>query len=63
VVVLLLKKGTAMNKPIDTKNTEANAQSLPRYEAPKIQAMSEKDILNSFQITQSMGAWWTVPTC
>jgi hypothetical protein len=52
-----------MNKAIDTNNTEVNAQTLPRYEAPKIQAMSEKDILNSFQITQSMGGWWTVPTC
>jgi hypothetical protein len=54
---------TVMNKPIDTQNTEAQAQTLPRYEAPKIQAMSEKDILNSFQITQSMGAWWVTPTC
>jgi hypothetical protein len=36
---------------------------LPRYETPRIQAMSEKEILNSFQITQSMGGWWTVPTC
>ena len=35
----------------------------PRYETPRIQAMSEKEILNSFQITQSMGAWWTIPTC
>jgi hypothetical protein len=50
-----------MNKPIDTKNTEA--QALPRYEAPKIQAMSEKDILNSFQITQSMGVWWAISSC
>jgi hypothetical protein len=52
-----------MNKSIDLQNTEAQAQNLPRYEAPKIQAMSEKEILNSFQITQSMGGWWTVPTC
>jgi len=52
-----------MNKSIDTRNTESQAQTLPRYEAPKIQAMSEKEILNSFQITQSMGGWWTVPTC
>jgi hypothetical protein len=35
----------------------------PRYETPRIQAMSEKDILNTFQITQSMGSWWAVPTC
>ena len=47
--------------------TEAQAEApskieLPRYETPRIQAMSEKDILNSFQITQSMGGWWTTPT-
>jgi hypothetical protein len=52
-----------MNKPIDSKNTEAQAQTLPRYEAPKIQAMSEKEILNSFQITQSMGVWWNIASC
>jgi len=52
-----------MNKPIDTKATEAQAQTLPRYETPKIQAMSEKDILNSFQITQSMGVWWNIASC
>jgi hypothetical protein len=54
---------TVMNKPIDTQNTEAQPQTLPRYETPKIQAMSEKEILNSFQITQSMAGWWTNPTC
>ena len=52
-----------MNKPIDNKTTEAQAQTLPRYEAPRIQAMSEKDILNSFQITQSMGGWWNIASC
>jgi hypothetical protein len=52
-----------MNKQIETKETEIKAQTLPRYEAPKIQAMSEEEILNSFQITQSMGSWWAVPTC
>jgi hypothetical protein len=41
----------------------AGKTSLPRYETPRIQAMDEKDILNSFQITQSMGTWWTIPTC
>ena len=52
-----------MNKPLDPKNTEVQAQTLPRYEAPKIQAMSEKEILNSFQITQSMGVWWNIASC
>ncbi len=53
------------SQTIDTKNTEAHtqAQTLPRYEAPRIQAMSEKEILNSFQITQSMGVWWNIASC
>ena len=55
------------------KNLAARKQlqdsSLPtkperrRYETPRIQAMSEKDILNTFQITQSMGSWWVTPSC
>ena len=52
-----------MNKQIDIKSTEVQTQTLPRYEAPKIQAMSEKEILNSFQITQSMGVWWAIACC
>jgi len=49
---------------IDTKASEtATKFDLPRYEAPKIQAMSEKDILNSFQITQSMAVWWNAASC
>ena len=54
-----------MNIHVDNKTeTQAsNETERPRYETPRIQAMSEKDILNSFQITQSMGTWWTIPTC
>ena len=50
---------------IDTKTTSETTTKfdLPRYETPKIQAMSEKDILNSFQITQSMGVWWNAASC
>ena len=53
------------SQTIDTKNAEASAQAqtLPRYEKPRIQAMSEKEILNSFQITQSMGVWWNIASC
>jgi len=50
-----------MDKISTTTVNEVKAR--PKYEAPRIQAMSEKDILNSFQITQSMGAWWVNPTC
>ena len=51
-------------RTIDTKTSETGTKfDLPRYEAPKIQAMSEKEILNSFQITQSMGVWWNIASC
>jgi hypothetical protein len=52
-----------MSKTVDAKTAESKSQTLPRYEAPKIQAMSEKEILNSFQITQSMGVWWNIASC
>ena len=41
----------------------ARAEQLPRYEPPRIQAMTERDILNTFQITQSMATWWTTSCC
>jgi hypothetical protein len=41
----------------------AKALELPRYEAPRIQVMSEREILNTFQITQSMAVWWTTSCC
>jgi hypothetical protein len=51
---------------MNTQQNETEEQGKserPRYETPRIQAMSEEDILNSFQITQSMGVWWAIPTC
>ena len=35
----------------------------PRYETPRILALSEKDILNQFQVTQSMAVWWNAASC
>ena len=35
---------------------------LPVYEAPRLQVMSERDVLNTFQITQSMNTWWIMGT-
>ncbi|HKB80185.1 MAG TPA: hypothetical protein VKH35_10745 [Thermoanaerobaculia bacterium] len=35
---------------------------LPAYEPPRLQVMSERDILNTFQITQSMNTWWIMGT-
>lgn len=39
------------------------AKELPRYEPPRIQVMTEREILNTFQITQSMATWWTTSCC
>jgi hypothetical protein len=33
---------------------------LPAYEPPRIQVMTEREVLNTFQITQSMNTWWTM---
>jgi hypothetical protein len=30
----------------------------PVYEKPRVQVMSEREILNTFQITQAMATWW-----
>jgi len=35
----------------------------PHYETPTIRVMTEQEILSSFQITQSMAAWWTTGAC
>ena len=48
-------------QPVADRTEEKS--DLPQYEAPRIQVMSEKDILNFFQITQSMGMWWVMATC
>jgi hypothetical protein len=35
----------------------------PGYEAPRIQVLTEREILNTFQITQSMANWWVTTCC
>lgn len=37
---------------------EQKLVSQPRYETPQIRVMTEKEILNSFQVTQAMATWW-----
>lgn len=41
----------------------AAAGEQPRYETPTIKQMSEREILKTFQITQSMSGWWTTAAC
>jgi hypothetical protein len=36
----------------------AQKSDKPTYESPRIQVMSEREILNTFQITQAMSTWW-----
>ena len=38
---------------------EARKSDRPAYVTPRVQVMSEKDILNTFQVTQAMQTWWT----
>ena len=51
----------------ETRTSEGREASRTQerrpYEPPRIQVMSERDILNSFQITQSMASWWTTTCC
>lgn len=35
-----------------------SVSSLPEYETPKIEVMTEREVLNTFQITQAMQTWW-----
>jgi hypothetical protein len=38
--------------------TIPSVETKPAYEKPRVQVLSERDILNTFQITQAMATWW-----
>lgn len=46
----------------DTAATAVPAEK-PWYEPPRIQVMTEREILTTFQITQSMASWWISGMC
>lgn len=50
-----------MDTNVQTPATEQTTR--PRYETPRLQVMTEREILNTFQITQSMAGWWTTGGC
>jgi hypothetical protein len=54
----MVSKADETKAAVDTK-----PEARPRYEAPRIQVMSERDILNTFQLTQSMVGWWSTVAC
>jgi len=41
---------------VETRNDRHDER--PVYEAPSVQVMTEREILNTFQITQAMATWW-----
>lgn len=41
------------------ERTPDTVNSRPTYQRPAIRVMTETEILNTFQITQAMGTWWT----
>ncbi|MCU1227523.1 MAG: hypothetical protein JWO97_407 [Acidobacteria bacterium] len=47
-----------MNETQVTTSPEKSKNDRPAYVTPRVQVMSEKDILNTFQITQAMQTWW-----
>ena len=47
-----------LTMPTPAPVQEKAAESRPQYEAPQIRQMTEREILSSFQVTQSMAAWW-----
>lgn len=42
-----------------TSPEATQTDARPAYETPSVRIMSETEILNTFQITQAMAAWWT----
>ncbi|MEA2569320.1 MAG: hypothetical protein QOI24_1321 [Acidobacteriota bacterium] len=47
------------NTQVLKASQETRKSDRPAYVAPRVQVMSEKEILNTFQITQAMQTWWT----
>ncbi len=52
-----------MDKNVPAPAPETKVTDRPRYEAPHLEVMTERQILNTFQITQSMMGWWTTGGC
>jgi len=44
-------------------NQEVQAPQRPQYEPPRIQVLTEREVLSTFQITQSMATWWATGMC
>lgn len=49
--------------PASTPVNQDPKSNRPVYETPRIKVMSEREILNTFQLTQSMAVWWVTGGC
>lgn len=54
---LATSNGDSMNATPDRTAENKTAQK-PKYETPRIEMLSEKEILSRFQVTQAMATWW-----
>ena len=45
--------------PASQPSESTAREERPRYEPPRLQALTEAEILNTFQVTQAMQTWWT----
>jgi len=52
-----------MSQQTQEPTAPAAPADKPSYEPPRIQVMTEREILTTFQITQSMAAWWVTGMC
>ena len=44
----------------DSKSFEATQETLPTYETPKIQVMTETELLSAIQINAGATSWWVM---
>jgi hypothetical protein len=51
--------GKMNNAQVLKVSQEQKKSDRPAYVPPRLQVMSERDILKVFQVTQAMQTWWT----
>lgn len=47
------------SKIVKVREQAGKSDNRPGYVQPRVQMMTEKEILSTFQVTQAMQTWWT----
>ena len=56
-----MKRNAQPNNAMDdNQKTETERPELPIYESPKIEAMTEDEVLRTFQVTHAGMSWWVL---